>query len=179
MSPRRGPPGHAGPTRCRSADRPTADRATTPVVGVVLLVAVVALGAAAMAAGLSGADVLSQTTGDHSQVALTAKANASADRVTLVHRGGDVLDVGELRLHVTVDGQPLAHQPPVPFFAAEGFESGPTGPFNVGGNTRWTAGEAASFAIAGTNAPRLESGARVAVRVYTDGVNVATVRATA
>lgn len=154
-------------------------RAAAPVVGVVLLVAVTVLGAAALAAGLSGADALSPSPGEPSRVVLDASANATADRVTLVHRGGDTLAVTDLRVRVTVDGRPLAHQPPVPFFAAEGFESGPTGPFNVAADDRWTAGERASFALAGTNAPLLDPGARVTVRVYSDELKVAEVQATA
>lgn len=167
------------PSRWSNVGRSGADRALTPLVGVVVLVAVTALGGAMLAAGLSGADVLSQADSPAPQVVLEARANASADRVSLIHRGGDALDVEDLRLHVAVAGTPLAHQPPVPFFAAEGFESGPTGPFNVGGNTRWTAGEVASFAIAGTNEPQLDSGARVTVRVYSDGSPVAELRTTA
>lgn len=158
---------------------PSADRGIAPVVGVVLLIAITTVVAGAMAAGLSGADALSRLRTVPSTVLIEASANATADRVTLVHRGGDPLDVAELRVHVTVDGEALAHQPPVPFFAAEGFAAGPTGPFNVAGNDRWTAGEAASFEIARTNTPLLESGAEVTVRIYRDGLKVATARATA
>lgn len=156
---------------------PGPDRATASVVGVVLLVAVAVLSAAALASGLWGADALSPA--DPSRAVLDASANATADRVTLVHRGGDALDVTNLRVRVTVDGEPLVHQPPVPFFAAEGFDPGPTGPFNVAGDDRWTAGERASFALAGTNAPLLEPGVRVTVRVYSDGLKVAQLRVTA
>lgn len=179
MSPRGGPSGDSGPSRHPSADQSSTDSATAPVVGVVVLVGIVTIAAAALAAGLTGADVLSQATAEPSRVALAASANASDDRVTLVHRGGDALVVEDLWVHVAVDGTPLTHQPPVPFFAAKGFQSGPTGPFNVGGNTRWTAGESASFAIAGTNAPQLEPGSEVLVRIYSDELKVAELQATA
>lgn len=144
-----------------------------------MLVGIVAVVAAVIATGLTGSDVGSPAAGDPSTVALEASANASADRVTLVHRGGDTLAVEDLRVRVVVDGRPLAHQPPVPFFAAEGFQSGPTGPFNVAGDTRWTAGETASFVIAATNAPRLEPGVTVVVRIYRGKRIVAEPRATA
>lgn len=136
-------------------------RALAPV-GLALLVAVVVV----IAGGVAGATVLG--TDPLADPAPTASLSASVadDRVTLAHRGGDALDVRDLRLVVCVDGAELDRQPPVPFFSAHGFYPGPTGPFNSAADPTWRAGETASFRVAGTNAPTLASGARVEVDVY-------------
>jgi hypothetical protein len=55
----------------------------------------------------------------------------------------------------------------VPFFASEGFASGPTGPFNRGWAGRWTAGTTASLTLAGTNSG-LDAGDRVRIRLRHD-----------
>jgi hypothetical protein len=80
---------------------------------------------------------------------------------------------------VRIDGEPLAKQPPVPFFAAAGFESGPTGPFNAATDGTWRAGQTAAIRIASTNSPQLSDGAVVTVRIYTEHYRLASVRATA
>lgn len=149
-------------------------RATSSVVGVVLLVGVAVLTAAAV-----GATVSTATPDRPPRAALDLSADAATDRLRLVHRGGDRLHVQRLRVRVWIDGRPLAHQPPVPFFAAEGFEAGPTGPFNSAADGRWTAGEAATLRLAGTNEPSLRAGASVRVEVYHGDQRVATLRATA
>ena len=104
-----------------------------------------------------------------SPVVLTATANATADRLTIVHESGPAIDVRTLRVRVAVDGTPLVHQPPVPFFSSEGFQPGPTGPFNSGANPQWTAGEATSLRLGGSNAPSFDPGSTITVRVYRDG----------
>jgi hypothetical protein len=104
-------------------------------------------------------------------VALDVDADANA--FVLEHRGGDALDVDALRVVVTVDGRALAHEPPVPFFAATGFAPGPTGPFNRGYDGAWTAGETASFALASTNHPTVASGDRVSIAIYANDALVA------
>ena len=149
-------------------------RATSSVLGVVLLTAV-----AVFAAATVGATVLTATPERPPRASLDLRVNATADRVALVHRGGDRLRVDRLRVRVWVDGQPLAHQPPVPFFAAEGFESGPTGPFNSAADGRWSAGERASLTLASTHEPRLHAGASVRVAVYQGEYRVAVLRTTA
>jgi hypothetical protein len=103
----------------------------------------------------------------------------SGDTLAFVHRGGPALRVAALRLVVTVDGTPLRHQPPIPFFAARGFRAGPTGPFNRGGDGRWTPGERASLTVASTNRPAVTPGATVTVRFVADGRTVATATARA
>ena len=91
---------------------------------------------------------------------------ATGDTLTVTYERGPTLDVSALRLRITVDGDPLAFQPPLPFFAARGFRSGPTGPFNVAGDGAWSACETATLAVAETNDPELDSGRTVTVRLY-------------
>lgn len=148
-------------------------RAASSAVAVVLLVAV-----AVLAAALVGSATLAAApdgTADVPRVHLTASADAGSDRVSLTHRSGDALAVDDLRVVVSVDGQRLAHQPPVPFFAARGFAAGPTGPFNVATDDRWTAGETASFEIAATNSRDIGPGSRVRVVLYRGEYRVAVV----
>lgn len=145
---------------------PASDRAVSPVVGVVALLAVTTALAAGAGVALQGAADESL----HDPTRARLELSASADgRIALTHAGGDAVAVGDLRVVVAVDGERLARQPPVPFFAASGFESGPRGPFNVAHDGRWSAGETASFAVASTNSPTVSAGSRVAVRVYADG----------
>lgn len=143
-------------------------RAVTPLVGVVVLVAVcVAL------AGTVGVVLQSVATPPDPPPSARLDVTASADgRVAITHRGGDALDVGTLRVRVVVDGTPLDHQPPVPFFAARGFRGGPTGPFNSRSPNEWSAGERAGFRIASTNEPLVTTGSRVEVSVIAGGVLV-------
>ncbi|AQL42872.1 hypothetical protein BV210_09170 [Halorientalis sp. IM1011] len=152
-------------------------RALGSVVGVVLLVGVAVIAAAAVGATALGA----APTGDDgpTRAAFDLRADADADRLTIVHRGGDTVAISELRVRVRIDGRSLAHQPPVPFFAATGFESGPTGPFNSAADGDWRAGERASLRLAGTNEPTLEDGSRVTVELYLDGRKLAELEAIA
>lgn len=141
---------------------PGTDRGISPAVGTVTLVLLTIL---LVAAGTSvvGTAPLSATTPTGS-VAISAAADDSGT-ITVSHDGGPPIDVEATSLHVTVDGRPLATQPPVPFFSARGFEPGPTGAFNSASDPRLRVGDEASFTMAGTNAPALEAGATVEVRV--------------
>jgi len=141
----------------------------TPVVGVVVLLAVtLALGATVLASLPSPGGGVSPVPASTPTAAFELRATTDG-QVRLVHAGGDAVDAGELRVRVDVDGRPLRHQPPVPFFAARGFRAGPTGPFNVAGDPRWEAGEVAAVRVAATNAPSLSAGDRVRVRLFLDG----------
>jgi hypothetical protein len=113
------------------------------------------------------------------QARLSVTADGSADRITFTHDGGSALAVQALTIRIRIDGTGLAHQPPVPFFAAEGFRAGPTGPFNVASDDRWTRGERASLRLARTNSPRLVAGRTVTVTVVNRGRPVAMVTTTA
>lgn len=148
-------------------------RAVSPVVGVVLLVAVTVLLAASVGAVVL--EVAEAGTVDPSgpTASLSLSADPATGRVRLTHRGGAPLSVEALTVRVAVDGTPLRHQPPVPFFSARGFRPGPTGPFNVAADGEWTAGETASFRLASTNRPTLSAGVRLTVRVSASGRSVA------
>lgn len=149
---------------------PGTDRATSSTVGVALLAFVAVLAAAVV--GTATLDAVPETP---PRVTLAAEADAETDRIALTHRGGDALAVARLRVVVRVDGRPLAHQPPVPFFAARGFESGPTGPFNVAADDRWRAGETAAIRLASTNSPQVTAGARIHVALYRGEYRIGTV----
>lgn len=149
------------------------DRALSPVIGCLLLTALTVISAAAVGAAV---------TTDPPNPAPAASFDAEADAdgtVRITHRGGAAIDPASLRVRLRVDGDPLASQPPVPFFSASGFESGPTGPFNAAYTHDWQAGETARLRIAGTNDPTLSAGASVEIRLYVEGQQIAemTVRA--
>lgn len=142
------------------------DRAVSTVVGVAALLAVtVALAAGAGLALQEAASTAPAEGPPQVRMELSAEPDGT---VALAHAGGDSLDVRDLRVWVAVDGEPLAHQPPVPFFSARGFVSGPTGPFNVASDPAWTAGETAGVRVASTNSPTVGPGSRVTVRLYAD-----------
>ena len=150
-------------------------RGVAPLTGVLLVLLTVGLAATVSGVVLVGDTPVSEASTPRVSLSLSVHG----DSLELTHRGGDALDVTALRLVVTVGGEPLAHQPPVPFFSARGFRSGPTGPFNRAADPRWTAGETASVRVAGTNQPMLSGSESetVTVRVYADGAVVAVVSA--
>lgn len=142
------------------------DRAIAPVIGVLLLATMTVLGASAILV----VDARPGTPTSDAVVGLDADA---AGEVTVLHRGGDPLDPETLELSVYVDGDPLRHQPPIPFFSATGFESAPTGAFNSATTDEWRAGESATLRIATTNEPRLEPGATVRIQLLQRGQPIA------
>lgn len=148
-------------------------RAVSSVVGTVVLLGVVVVGATAVLAAVPADDPATVPT---ARLSLTAEAGP--DRVALTHEGGDTLSAATLDVTVRVEGDSVAHQPPVPFFAATGFESGPTGPFNSAHDGRWRAGETAALRFASTNT-QLDPGDGVSVTVRTDAGVVARLEATA
>ncbi|RAW44169.1 type IV pilin [Halorubrum sp. 48-1-W] len=109
----------------------------------------------------------------------TISMDVEGDRVTLSHDGGDPIAVDELSVRVSVNGEPLARQPPVPFFSAAGFRPGPTGAFNAANEGEWVVGGSASFRVAGTNDPSIEPGDRVELRLVVREQPIATLEATA
>jgi FlaG/FlaF family flagellin (archaellin) len=141
--------------------RSPAPRALSPVVGTVALLAVTAtlVGVLAFIGGWSAPP------DPPVRAALDLSVDADG-RITLIHAGGDPLDVRDLRMQVRVDGIPLDHHPPIPFFSAPGFVSGSTGPFNPADDPEWTAGETTSVRVASTNDPTVSAGSRVSVTVY-------------
>lgn len=155
-----------------STDAPR-ERATASSVGVALLVLI----AVALSATV-GATALSVTPASAPPTAVFDLTVAD-ETLTLTHGGGDAVDVRSLRLAVSVDGESLRFEPSVPFFASRGFRSGPTGPFNRASDPTWTAGETASFGVAGTNRPHVVPGAFVEVELTVGTHRLAAVSATA
>jgi flagellin-like protein len=139
------------------------NRAVSPVVGTILLV-----GVTVVLAVFVGAALTVQAPDETPSASLSLTVGGDGN-ITLTHEGGDTLDVSALNLTVAVDGAELAHQPPVPFFAADGFKTGPTGPFNSQSPDRWRAGERAGVRPASTNKPPLTGGSEVTVRLSVDG----------
>jgi len=138
-------------------------RGVSPVIGVVLLVGLtITLSASVFVVVDTGGSEPPPT------ATFAVSANATADRIAVTHRAGDELDVTDLRIVVRVDGQRLRHQPPVPFFAADGFESGPEGVFNSASPNRFSAGGTGSFRVADTNHPQVTPGTDVTVTIGTE-----------
>lgn len=136
------------------------------MVGIALLAVVSVALAAVVAGGLAAVDA-----GDPPpRAAMDVDADADSDRISVTHVGGSAIDPGTVSVRVVVDGDPLERQPPVPFFSARGFVSGPSGPFNPAWRGDWTAGETASLRVAGTNDPGgLDGGAAVSVVLRSNG----------
>ena len=149
-------------------------RAVSPLLGAVLLA-----GITVVLAVVVGATALGVVPSIEPSEPIVLSATATADGVIeLVHEGGPTLDVDAITLRISIDGTPLDHQPPVPFFSATGFYSGPTGPFNPAAEQTWSLGERASLAVAGTNAPHLTAGATLSVGIYRDDTRIAVVETT-
>lgn len=138
------------------------DRAVSPVVAVVLLVVITLV-----LAGTLGLAVLDVSPDEPTRATFTLSSDSTTQTITITHRGGRALDPASLRLHIAIDGDPIAHQPPVPFFAAEGFMSGPTGPFNSAYTGQWVAGQSASIQLASTNT-QFRAGSVLSIRLYAD-----------
>lgn len=157
----------------RDADR-SRYRASTAALGGIMLLGLVVVLAASL--GIVLVDV-GETAGPTAPVALDLVVTGDTFRFT--HEHGEPLDVRTLTMTVEVDGEPLAEQPPIPFFSAAGFSPGPTGPFNTAADPEWNVGETASFTVAGTNAPEINPGSTISVRLHRDGMTVLTVETTA
>lgn len=82
-------------------------------------------------------------------VALTVDGS----QLQLTHLAGPSVDLAAVDATIMVDGTPLRHQPPLPFFAARGFRAAPTGAFNSGSDGVLSVREQATLQIARTNAP--------------------------
>jgi FlaG/FlaF family flagellin (archaellin) len=142
------------------------ERAISPVIGTITLVLLTVLLTAIIGTTVVGSTGLGPASAS-APVAISASAD-DAGSITLTHDGGSAIDVERTSVRVSVDGEPLEHQPPVPFFSARGFEPGPSGAFNSASEGRWSVGEKTRFTVAGTNAPALTEGATVEVRILRD-----------
>lgn len=152
-------------------------RATAPILGTLMLTAVTIALAAAVSTTVLTAPLAPLGPTDPTPIALSLIATADDDRLVFVHEQGPSLDVRELTVRIAVDGTPLSHQPPVPFFSVTGFQAAPTGPFNPASDPVWETGERTSLQLAGTNTPQLTTGAMVTVRFYVDDTPIAVVEA--
>ncbi|MFC4448558.1 type IV pilin [Halorussus aquaticus] len=150
-------------------------RATSPVLGIVLLLVVTVALAGTVGSLAFGTTIPS----DVPSAAIDLRIDADANRLTFVHRGGDVLDARDLTVRIRIDDAALDTQPPIPFFSATGFRSGPTGPFNSATDPEWSAGETASVRLAETNDPSLSSESSVVVTFSVNATVVAEVEGTA
>lgn len=157
---------HAG-VRC--------DRSIAPVVGVLALLALTVILGAVVAVGVTSFDA----GGDPSAAVVSVSAESATNGIRLEHRYGDALDVTDLAIVVSIAGDRLETQPPVPFFQADGFQGGPTGPFNERADPGWQVGETAGFEIASTNEPTIDPGDDVVVTILADGERIARAETTA
>jgi flagellin-like protein len=150
------------------------NRALSPVIATVLLLVVTLV----LAGTIGAVAVHSVSFHEPKQVAIGVSADAATDRLTFTHRAGESLDVEDISVEIRVNGEPLASQPPVPFFSADGFRAGPTGPFNSAADSTWEGGEVATLELAGTNAPLLEPGDEVVARVVEKETLIAEIETT-
>lgn len=146
-------------------------RASAASVAVVALVSL-AVCLAAVVAGTAAVSLPNTT----SPAVFDLDASADGTLAVTLAAGGP-LDARRLDLRVRVDGRPLADQPPVPFFAADGFRGGPHGPFNAHADPTWTVGETASVRVAHTNMPFPERGRAVTVVVTVEDAKLAVLHA--
>lgn len=149
-------------------------RAVSSVVGVVLLVVLVVIGAGTMSLALS-----TQPADPAPMASFELAVDADTDSLSITHLGGEAIELAATTVQVEINGTDLSHQPPVPFFAATGFESGPTGPFNSASDDVWRPGETGTLALASTNDPGLTQNSTVTVRIIAGGTEIATLRAPA
>jgi len=156
-------------------------RAVSTVLGVLLLTALtVVLAGTASLVVLDTAPVADEP-GPTLPVELEASVNAGPNetRVVLLHESGPTLDVRRIDVRISVDGTPLVHQPPVPFYSASGFGSFPSGPFNPSADPRWELGERAILEVTGENEAQVREGTTVRIELYRDDLPLARVETTA
>jgi len=145
-------------------------RAATPVAGVLLVAIAVLLAGGVVTAAFDVPTEPAPTA--------TFSLTAEGTQITLTHEGGDPVPVSDVSVHVSVNDEPLASQPPIPFFSASGFRPGPHGPFNAASTDEWVVGGTTSFRIAETNDPTPTAGDVVEVRLSVRDQPIATLRTT-
>ncbi|WP_238717347.1 type IV pilin N-terminal domain-containing protein [Natronorubrum halophilum] len=155
--------------------RDGATRGISPVVGVVVLIALTVCLATVIAVGVGAWSL--EAGGPTAAFDLSVDGEQST--VAVEHVSGDPVDVGQLSVVITVNDEELADQPPVPFVGADGFVGTPNGPFNSATDQEWRAGERASVTVAEENDPGIEGGDSVTVTLTVDGDRVAILETTA
>lgn len=148
-------------------------RGITPVIGLVLLVALTVI----LAATILHLGSFDREAGE-GQVMIEGTVDPSDDRITLEHAGGDSVSVTDIDIRIIVDDRPLKHQPPVPFTGAAGYDEAPSGPFNSQSSNTWNPGERASLSLAGTNEPLPTADSTVVVRISSGETVIAEVTLT-
>ncbi|ELY48492.1 type IV pilin [Natronorubrum bangense] len=164
-----------GPSTETPAVYSRSHRGISPVVGLVVLLALTVALAAVVAVGVGAISL--ESSGPTAAFDLAVDGDPS--RITIEHVGGDPINVSELSVTITVDEQELIEQPPVPFVGASGFDGTPTGPFNSATDPEWRAGERGSLVVADTNKPTIETGDAVTVTLAVDDTRIAVLEATA
>lgn len=150
-------------------------RGISPVIGVVLLAACTVL----LSVTVGAMAFAYEPSEPSSPVVLSGEADAERNEITLILERGDSLDVRDLSLVISVEGEALEDQPTVPAYTQSGFHGFPTGPFNPSSEPTWNHGQSASVTIATTNGPLPESGSTVEVRIFENDLPIATVSMTA
>lgn len=147
-------------------------RALSPVIGIPLLVGITVVLSATIGIVTIGIPALDAP---QTPVVVSVTATADTNQITLVNDGGRTVDVRDITLQLAIDEVPLRYQPPVPFFAAKGYRSGPTGAFNSATDPMWEPGERVSIRLASTNTPSLSTNAKLTVRITIDDTPIASV----
>lgn len=141
------------------------NRAVAPVIGIVLLLALTVICAGAIALFVTGMTDLRSTP----TVVIEGTVDTAENNITLVHVSGDPITVEHLDIRITIDDEPLQHQPPVQSTSATGFSTGPSGPLHKWGGDTWSPGESSVISIAHTsNYPLPHPDARVEVSLTYD-----------
>ncbi len=152
-------------------DRGIDENAVSPIIGVILMVALTVLlaaiiGALAFGIGTPERVPLASVVVDSVELILTP-AGLLRQEVTLIHRGGESFNVTYIRIITLVNDVPLTHQlDDFPRSTAQGYHS-----FSiigvlrgVGGDTIWDAGDTGGFSIAKGN-KELFAGDQVTVNI--------------
>lgn len=142
------------------------DRGVAPVIGIILLIALVAMLGGVVAAVVPGSlDDHSTTT-----VSVEMEVDAGGNEFTFYHRGGDTINVTNLDLRITIDGDSITHQPDLGPGSTKGLLSWPKGVFNRNTDNDWSTGESGSLVLAQSNGgDDLEVGSLVTAEFYLDG----------
>lgn len=180
----RGTDGRHLPSRAAGASRD--NRGVSPVVAVAALLALTVGLAAVLAVSLGGFVTTGGLGGPVGSVGMTFDLAVTADpdsngtgaEIALTYVSGDSIDVEALSMVIAVNGTTLTHQPPIPYTAAKGFRSIPSGPFNEQSSGEFSVGDRAALTVAGSNDPTIHRGDVVTVSLSLDGQHVARLEAT-
>lgn len=90
-------------------------------------------------------------------------------KVTLIHEGGEPIDLEGIDISLHVDGVALTHQPSLPLGSQRGYYGFGGAAFNTETDNDWSPGERGWFVVAGTNDPDIDPDSRVTARLVRDG----------